>query len=293
MNILYTVFGNEPTNHYQAAFSIYSFLKLKDNRIKSINVITDAPEFYKHFYEDIIVTTVTQETLKEWRGEHDFFWRIKIMSILKTCYQYPSSPVVYLDTDTFLFGDISKVYFLLSNEIALMHELEGPLCNAKSNTEKRMWKQVANKHFGGIEVLSNLTMFNAGVVAIPNSKNGDEIKLALKICDDMCKNGVERRLIEQFSLSIALQIEYNLQEAKEYIAHYWSNKPEWNNAIENFLCKNYCSQLSAIEVLQAYKAFDLKSIPIVRKTRNTKKRLNALVDKFFSDRDITYLSNRS
>src|ERR1700712_98113 len=109
MNLLYITFGDDLGIHLQAAFSICSFLSKSNNDINSINMITDKPFFYNHLKEKVNVISITQQELEDWKGEHQFFWRIKIKAIEKICKMYPNSPVMYLDTDTFLFGDWAKL----------------------------------------------------------------------------------------------------------------------------------------------------------------------------------------
>ena len=76
MNLLYITFGNDPSIHLQAAFSIYSFLA-QPGAVDSINIITDNKDFYNHLPSGVKIINVTQNELTEWKGEHQFFWRIK------------------------------------------------------------------------------------------------------------------------------------------------------------------------------------------------------------------------
>ncbi len=290
MNLLYLTFGGNISNHIQAHFSILSFLTHK-KEIQTINVITDVPHFYNNIKHFINIIEIKDETLKEWKGEYDFFWRIKIKAIERLCLMYKNEPVVYLDSDTFLYRDIKPMAEALLKGTAFMHEKEGELSKAKSKTEKRMWHQVKNGVFGNIKFLASHLMWNAGVVATPNQKNNSECLLALDICDEMCKQGVTRRLIEQFALSVSLYETYDLQEAKEVIAHYWSNKESWNNAIQKFLVSAGFRSFTVEQTVEAIKGFDFSELAVKIKSRNTNRRLKTFTDKLFPDQDMLFIKN--
>ena len=132
-------------------------------------------------------------------------------------------------------------------------------------------------------------MWNAGVVAIPNTQDGKDCELALAICDEMCNNGVTKRLIEQYALSIALQKKYGLAEAKTEIAHYWSTKELWNRYINNFFIQAYFSQWNYEKIIAQIEIFDITKIPVFQKTKSTNLRLKGIVDKVFPPRNQLYL----
>lgn len=288
MHLLYITFGEGINHHLQAAFSIYSFLVQKED-ISSINVVTDAPEFYAHFQAPIRIIRVDAQTLQDWKGEHDFFWRIKIKAIEMVCGLYAGSPVMYLDTDTFCNTHIRPVRDKLLQGMAFMHEREGPLSKAKSKTEKKMWRQVKQNAFGGAAILDTDCMWNAGIVAFPNNRNKEECALALKICDEMCARGVTRRLIEQFALSVSLQRVYGLEEAGSCIGHYWSNKEEWNHEIGQFFSACYLKAYPEEKRIALMKAFDFRKLPVRKKIKTTRKRIEHFAAKAFPAKQVRFV----
>lgn len=288
MNLLFITFGKNVAIHAQAAFSIYSFLVHK-KIIDSINIITDAPHYYQHLKEYVQVVPVTEDQLNEWKGPHQFFWRIKIKAIEKICNQYLNKPVVYLDTDTFLYEDANALTKDLLTT-AFMHEEENILSKGRSKTENKMWQQVGLKTFGGIKVKESASMWNAGVVAIPNTKNGEDVSTALAICDDMCAAGVTPRLIEQFALSIALEHYYILKPASPFIAHYWSNKSDWDKEINEFFAACYFQQLVPQQIIEVVRDYNFSKYPVKKLNRNTAKRLNNYINDVFAPRNIEYVS---
>ncbi len=287
MHLLYVTFGKNIANHIQAQFSILTFWA-DSNQVQSINIITDQPALYANINDRVNVIEVTEQTLGQWKGPHDFFWRIKIKAIEKICGMYPNQPVMYLDTDTFLYNGFSGIAEQVMQGQAFMHENEGSLSADRSKTAKRMFTKISTVSYGGVVINSDHCMWNAGVVLTPNTKQNKECLLALEICDQMCQQGVTRRLIEQFALSVALQEVYGLQPAAGAIAHYWSNKEHWNRAIEAFLLTANFKGLSVDETIHALREFDFH-IPIKMRVRNTNLRLKSLADHLYPPQNPLYI----
>jgi hypothetical protein len=287
MDLLFLTFGPNIKNHYQANFCILSFLSQQEE-VNSINVYTDQPDFYKHLHGYINVVFVTEQMLNDWKGTHDFFWRVKIKALEHFITANESSALVYLDSDTFLFKDVKEFKSLLKAK-ALMHEEEGKLSRLTSKTEKLMWQQVSNKSFGGITVHANHAMWNAGVVAIPANKNLQAVQLALAICDDMCAANVTRRLIEQFALSLALQETYGLAPAAKWIGHYWSNKEEWNGYISHFFLDSYLKGYTSKQDIDRMSNENYSQLPVRKIEKNTKIRLIRFLNKVFPPKEVSYI----
>ena len=280
MNLLYLVFGENRQNHAQAYFSICSFLSQTEDSDR-IYMMTDAPDFYKKLGNKVQILPITQEQLSDWQGEFQFFWRAKIKAIEYVCGLHPDECVLYLDTDTFLFGDINQLKKALQNPV--MHLKEGDLSALKSKTEKLMWQQTGNQSFGGITI--NHAMWNAGVVGIPANKGLSITQLALNICDDMLEKEVTRRLIEQFALSVALFETGKLSAVSKFIGHYWSNKEEWNAEIQKLMADSFLKNNSLEDDIQTVGKFNFKKIAIHKRVPNTQRRLRKLIKKWFPSED--------
>ena len=289
MNLLYLVFGTNVRNHFQAYFSILTFLRHRTG-LGTITVVTDAPDFYRHLADYVRVLPVQEELLREWKGEFDFFWRIKIKALELVASQFPDEPLLYLDSDTFLHGSFDALQAALAAGKAFMHEPEGTLSALGSKTERRMWQQVAGKPFGAVPITERHAMWNAGVVGIPAQGAAEAIALALRICDDLSRAGVTPRLIEQFALSVALQERFDLQAALPYIGHYWSNKTEWNEAITDFLLESSLKSRTVAEEVAALDEFDFRATAVKKRLKNTRWRLYRLVDQLFPPKEVVYIN---
>ena len=290
MQLLYLVFGENVQNHFQANFSILTFLRQGPQFLKRIVVVTDAPAFYQHLREVIAVLPIDAATLQDWQGEHKFFWRAKIKALEFVGQQHPDTPLMYLDTDTLLHGAFAELAQHLAAGTAFMHEAEGCLAALTSKTDRRMWQQVQGRRFGGVTITRQHQMWNAGVVAIPAQRQPEAIGRALAICDAMSAQQVTPRLIEQFALSVALAETYAMREARPYIGHYWSTKNEWNESIGTFLLESHLKQRTVAADVAALDDFDFQLNPVKKKTRNTQHRLNRLVGKLLPPRDVEFIA---
>ncbi|MGI4744071.1 MAG: hypothetical protein ACRYG7_53660 [Janthinobacterium lividum] len=288
MQLLYLVFGTNIQNHFQAHFSILTFLRQEQEELR-ITVMTDAPEFYRHLGAAIVVEVVEAATLREWEGEYKFFWRVKIKALEHAARQRPELPLLYLDSDTFLYGSLPALRQQLAAGQALMHELEGLLSQLPSKTERRMWQQVQGQLFGGVAITPQHAMWNAGAVGIPVARSQEAIALALSICDNLCRQGVTPRLIEQFALSVALAETYGLHAARPYIGHYWSTKSAWNEPISRFLLTSHLQNRTLAQDLAALDAIDFQALPIKHQVRNTQSRLENLTRRLLPPRNVEYL----
>ncbi len=288
MHLLYLVFGTNINNHFQANFSILTFLRQRA-QVHGITVVTDAPGFYQHLADAVTVLPVDARQLKEWEGEFGFFWRVKIKALEHVARQQPGVPLLYLDSDTFLYGALPELAQRLAEGQAFMHEPEGLLSALGSKTEQRMWAQTKQQAFGEVRINAQHVMWNAGVVGIPAAQTLAAIGLALRICDDLCRARVTPRLIEQFALSVALAETYGLHAARPYIGHYWSTKDEWSTQIAAFLLESHLKNRSLAEELAALEQLDFKRVPVKRRLKNTRYRLENLVRKLFPPKEIEYI----
>lgn len=288
MNLLYITFGPNERNHLQAAFSIYSFLAFKAP-VGVINILTDQPGFYRRFRDRLNIVPMDERVLKEWKGPKDFFWRVKIKSLERIAAEFPQQPLLYLDTDTFLYRDFAPALELLSRGKAGMHEPEGLLTAIGTKSARMTAANVKAIRREGFQPLDSYPMWNAGAVLTPNTRGGDEFALALEICDKLLTVSSRPVLVEQFALSAALEQCYGLEPLHPMIAHYWSTKDEWNELIGRYFLSLYLKDMPEAEALDAFRSLDLFSLPIKRIQRNTKRRLKNVIDKAFDDKEIHYL----
>ncbi len=283
VNVVYLVFGEELRNHIQAHFSILSFLVQKEY-IGCIYIVTDAPRYYRNLSEAIKVVEVSAQDLNKWKGEYDFFWRIKIKAIESVSKMCKGEHVLYVDSDTFLYGNLASLVNGLDKGYHFMHLNEGNLFRLKSKTEKKMWRQLKNKKMGSVQISQQHCMWNAGVVAISGYDCDQVLNQTLSICDAMLKENVVRRLVEQFAFSVALTETHKILPADKYIGHYWGNKPEWNNYIADFFIRSSLLNKSLQDRIEEVRIMDFSKIPIYIKIPSRRYSFERLLIKLFPPR---------
>ncbi len=303
MTIFYLVFGNKMEYHLQARFSMMSFRAQMTDKDRII-VVTTCPEYYpSHLafpsfarlpvaFPRTSIIPVTDDKIKEWEGKHHFFWRAKIKAMELIAENYPDDDMLYLDGDTFLYGDLNKMKDMLKEGHGMMDVDEGHPAQMKGKSLS-MWNTVAGHTYEGITLSKEHHMWTAGVVAIPADKVKKVVSTALNICDGMLDDGAEPIVVEQYSLSIAMYELTKLREAKSLIAHYWSNKPAWIEKAKDVMLQSYLKNLSEEEELNLIRNLQLSDTPVYVHKSNTARRLKSLIDKLFKDKNPRYITPRN
>jgi len=287
VDLLLLSFGTRLENHYQAAFSILSFLARPG--IDRVFVLTDAPRFYAQFGARIEILPIDEAQMGQWRGDSGFFWRIKIKAIEKVV-GISGNDLLYVVSDTVLAGDLTALSSGLASGRTFMHRLESRLSQRASSTEKAMWSVLQGKTFDGIRIDDQTAMWNAGVIGLPAVSAGDDIALTLELCDALCATPCTRRLIEQFSFSLALASGARLTPCDDVIIHYWGNKPDWNLAMREFFAEAALTDADLSERISRLSYFDFRALPILRKESSARRRMVAAADRLFPPKRVEYFT---
>lgn len=285
MDLLLLSFGTRLENHFQAAFSILSFLARPG--IERVFVLTDAPRFYAQFGARIEILPIDEALMSQWRGDSGFFWRIKIKAIEKVV-GISGHDLLYVDSDTFLAGDLTALSSALASGATVMHRLESRLSQRTSSTEKAMWAVLRGKTFSGIRIDDQSAMWNAGVIGLPGVSAGDDIARTLELCDALCATPCTRRLIEQFSFSLALASGARLTSCDNAVIHYWGNKPDWNRAMREFFVEAALTDADLSERISRIADFDFQALPILRKESTARRRMVTAADWLFPPKRLAY-----
>lgn len=287
MNIVYLVFGNKMDNYQQVYFSAYTALANKNPEDRII-VVAEDPSLFRSFQDNIEVIPISRELIKDWEGEYQFFWRVKIKALQLVAEKYPSDAILYLDGDTFFYDKMDSLRKGMEQGQNYMHIKEGKLSELSSKTEKLMWKQMKGKSYSNIKIDKDSTMWNAGLIGI-SPKHFACLGLTLRINDAMCADGVTRRLIEQFAFSLGLNEFSKLNSADHVVGHYWGNKTEWNHITSQFLKEFFMKNYSLDDILNRIRQIDFSQIPIKVKESSTQRKLKNLVDGFYKNKKPLYI----
>ena len=281
MNILYLIFGDRLSNHVQARLSMVTFVRQMRQQDR-IYVITTKPQFYEGI-KFVTPLPISDGNIKEWEGSLQFFWRVKIKAMQYLCEICPGSDLLYLDSDTYLQGDYAALCGILERGQGVMHINEGHPKDMKFGA-LRMWRKVRGHTYGGVTIGAEHCMWNAGVVGLPGAKAAEALRLALTVCDGMLADGADRRLIEQYALSIALFETVGLTSAESLVGHYWSNKDEWNNFALSFFVKEHMLGRSFDDECRDLDIEELHRIPLNIHLSNTQRRLTNVLKHIFKDK---------
>ncbi len=255
MNIVYFVIGDSAVIHIQVGFSIRTILS-QTSEEDTVYVVTDTPTMYCNL-PHVVTIPITQERIKEWRGKHDFFWRVKIKVLQQIAQMSPDKAMMYLDGDTFLHGSLTEIKEQLGKNRGMMHLDEGCPSEMKERSLS-MWHTVSGKTYAGITIGPQHHMWNAGVVAIPAALVIKATDMALSVCDGMLDDGSEPVTVEQYALSIALfECADQLIAADKWIGHYWHYKYHWCSYIAKFFVKAYRLNYTIDEQIEKIRQTDL------------------------------------
>ena len=258
MNIVYFVLGGSTVIHMQVNFSIRTFLAQR-SADDVVYVVTDSPAMYAAL-PHVTTIPITSEQISEWRGPHDFFWRVKIKVLQMIAQKSPDKPMIYLDGDTYLYGCLDEIKARLKQGHGMMHLDEGCPGDMKQKS-KMMWQTVNGRTYAGVTIGRQHHMWNAGVVAIPAELVEKVTDLALSVCDGMLDDGSEPVVVEQYALSIALcESVVQMEEAKRWIGHYWHYKYYWSRYIAHFFVRSYRKGEGVEDDLQRIRKTNLKRV---------------------------------
>ncbi len=281
MNVVYLVFGNQIELHQQANFSILTLLA-NGGDIGDIIVITDTPKYYQNILsEKLIIELVSTDTITAWKGKDNYVFRAKIKALEMIIDKYNTQSLLYLDADTFVNNSLIAIQEKLNDGYYVQHINEGIISESHRNTQKSIWKSIQKKTFEGIKIPQNLCMWNAGIIGIPAHNNKAYIKQVLSLSDAIYETDIKKKLVEQLSFSIALQLQENFIEAEKEIGHYWGNKKEWNTKIATFFLKNHLKNTTFKDAIIIVSDMNLQETPVMVKRSNTAKRLKTIIDRIF------------
>lgn len=238
MNFLLFVLGSNSILHMQAHYALRT-LYVHSTHDDKFFILTDSPILYENL-PFVEVIAITAKDIIEWKGEYDYFFRIKINAIRKFVYAHSDKHLIYVDCDTYCIRDFSSFKLLLDKGHGIMHKDEGSIEHMKGDSQT-MWKQTHGKKFAGITITSDYHMWNSGVLGIPKEHVISVMDKALEICDAFLTLGVTCFNMEQWAISIALAhyCSHGIEEGKKIIGHYWHHKYVWSRYIALFFADTY------------------------------------------------------
>lgn len=284
---MYLTFGPNMEYHVQAYLSMLSFYKqmTKEDRIV---MVTNMPQYYKYAEKWADVIAIDNQQIKEWEGPHHYRFRIKTMAMKQQVENHPNEHLLFVDTDTFLYGKLNDIRDIMNQNNTIMHKDEGHPSKMKS-ASLRMWHTVSSKTLAGVTLGMQHNMWNSGIIGIPAQLTQEIINHTISLLDAMLDIGVKSFNVEQYALSVAMIEHSTIKEATSYVAHYWGNKQEWKAITYELIAKAHMKQLSLKEELAQIDISELRTHPIYVHQSSTGKRLKELINNLFKDKGHKYI----
>jgi len=242
--ILYLAYGSKDIIH-QTIFSILSLYKTSPSAAKDIQIViyTDRSDAFKSLIPEIDVEylPINEQTIHEWKGDVNFFFRAKIKLIEDFFSKYPNTNLLYMDSDTYFKKDIMPTFEKIGKGSYFMHEYEGVYDQKhkdrrKYSTAKTIDRILKTHEFtksnGENFKISNQTqLWNAGVLGF-NSGFVPILPEVVLLTEQLYRLK-DAHVMEQFSFSYFLQQTKPLNGLKDSILHYWNFK-EFNEPLNQF-----------------------------------------------------------
>lgn len=208
----------------EAKFCVLSLLKfIKDDASYCIVLYTDNNSFFDDIRDHVVFEPMLPEMVQQWKGEHNFVHRVKVMMLLDFVSKYEGK-FLYLDSDTWFKKSPEELFKNIDDSNAVMHLPEAQL---KSNTNpiiKKIHRFVKANSFkldNGEEVKIPIeySMWNAGVIGLTtNTKT--ILEKVLELTDKMLL-AYQKHVMEQLAFSYYLQKEFTPRRCDDVIEHYW------------------------------------------------------------------------
>ena len=256
----------------EAKFCVLSLLKFikGDNNFKII-LYTDNRDFFKDINEYVSFEQLTAEMVQAWKGRHNFVHRVKIKMLLDFAGKY-NGKFIYLDSDTWFTASPEKLFDLIDNKNALMHQSEARLDSKANPIIKKVHRFVKNNtfkisHGSEIKVPGNYFMWNAGVIGLETAAK-PTVEKVLELTDAML-DAYQKHVMEQLAFSYFLQHEFSVHRTDDVIAHYWQYCTPAEEPMKELLIRSENKPVE--ERIDAVHSFNWKDIKLPEKKKGLRK----------------------
>jgi len=229
--IIYQAYGSKDIIN-EAIFSLLSFYKTTGNTLNDevkIVIYTDDIPVIDHYFSEkyLIYRPLTQELIREWRGDINFVHRLKIKILQDFFKDHHDANILYVDSDTVYKSSPVELFKSVSEGKFVMHVMEGVLKERSNLILRKLFKYLYFNNINmsdgeKIRVPLNSQMWNAGVIGM-SSANKDILDKILDFTDNLYPN-FPKHIVEQFAFSYYFQTEGEIIPAEAYIFHYWNFK---------------------------------------------------------------------
>lgn len=200
------------------------------------NLVNEFSKYKLHELFSIEYVMVTDEMRRNWLGDSVYIYKLKIYVLLDFL-QKRNESVIFLDCDTFLLGDMSELFDLLSRskDTALMNYTEKTFPQLRDEKMHSNFHRLQEKMYydfcqmstliidnNSYEIKEDFGFWNSGVIGL-NPEMKDRLADAL-ILNDYILDNYKNITSEQIALSIALSQSCQILATDHIVYHYWFMK---------------------------------------------------------------------
>jgi hypothetical protein len=265
------VVGPKTSYHLEAQMLLISLLANRSPGDR-VRIGTDRCDLYRWLEPaGLEVEEVSKTRIQHWidgrpAGTPADFFRARLAHGAELACTELDYACAWVDVDAVATGASSSLNARLEAGICLMHRAEDFYRDGNSKAERAYWKALSCRPFAGIQAQADSRQWNAGVVAVPAGE-GEKLKLALAVMDDMARSGVTGYALEQVAVSLTLEQTGPLEACDRQILHYWANRKQWLDFAQQFLLKTLSSGGTAESALRLWRELQADSFPAERQPR--------------------------
>ena len=217
----------------QALYAAYSALAWKEALDLQVHVYSDAPEAFQPLAGHIEVHPLNAEKMRAWRGPGNYPFRIKIAALAEAARDHAEERVLFADSDSFFFADFAPVFARIGPGQAVLHRKEYPAQSHPTGQLQRFRKRMSKFRFRGSAIDLNADMWNSGAIGLHPSQF-HLLQTVLAFIDTISPH-YKKQLVEQYAVAYFLQKNVQLHACDDVLFHYWAQKPEYQQKIEERL----------------------------------------------------------
>ena len=226
------VYGEEPAV-FRQAWQLFVSLAAYADPASELVALTDHPERFEWFHGAVRTEGLTADRLRDWRGGSSG-WRHKLEA--ERALMPADGALVLLDSDIVAVQPLQPFVDGLKSGALFLHKPEYVIGESRRRGNRKMWESLRGRSFGGWRVLPTDAMWNAGFVAL-RTDDTFLIDDALVMHDAVAAAGAGHLFLEQLVTSVVFGRTQRLRPASPYFAHYWGNKPGWDEEVRQRMAR--------------------------------------------------------
>jgi hypothetical protein len=216
--------------HVQALYAAYSALAWKGALDLQAHIYTDAADFFQPLIDHIQVHELTAEKVRAWRGPGNYSFRIKIAALAEATRVHAEERILFADSDTFFFADLTPVFARIGPGNAVLHRKEYAVVTHPTGQLQRFRKRMGKFHFRGSAIDLNADMWNSGAIGLHPAQF--HLLHTVLAFIDAISSQYKKQLVEQYAVAYFLQKNARLHACEDVLFHYWAQKTEYQHLIE-------------------------------------------------------------